>query len=205
MKNKILLLASTIFLFVSSNAFAGLTTIGAAHYDGETYNLIWDDDNNGNSVVWLDYTNEVLNWDGQMNWAAGLGSALTVNLNGYTSDIDWSSGWRLPSVGDNPQSGYGQTTSEMGHLYSEEDIQEFINLVDSRYWSGTELAGSSGNAWYFHMGNGQQGYVNKYMSSFHGLAVCSGDVSVVPLPGAFWLLGTGILGLIGWRRKNCCQ
>lgn len=60
---------------------ATLTTIGTASYDdgsgSANYNLIWDDNNNGNSVVWLDYTNALGYWSDQNAWTAGLDSALT--------------------------------------------------------------------------------------------------------------------------------
>ena len=48
--------------------------------------------------MWLDYTNDVKYiWQEQVDWASGLGENLTVNLDpAYETDIDWSTGWRLP-------------------------------------------------------------------------------------------------------------
>lgn len=46
-----------VSLILSGSAFAALEVIGTATYQSNSYNLIWDDDNNGNSVIWLDYTN----------------------------------------------------------------------------------------------------------------------------------------------------
>jgi hypothetical protein len=53
--------------------------------------------------------------------------SLTINLEpGYTTSIDWSTGWRLPETVDGPWSfgydgtttgGYNITSSELGHLY----------------------------------------------------------------------------------------
>jgi hypothetical protein len=40
-------------------------------------------------------------------------------------------------------------------------------------------------------------------SSFSSIRVLSGDVfnTPVPLPAAIWLLGAGLIGLVGVRRK----
>jgi len=50
-------------------------------------------------------------WQDQVDWASGLGSQLTVTLNpGYTSGVDWSTGWRLPETDEskaNLSGGYG--------------------------------------------------------------------------------------------------
>ena len=128
---KLLLLISLI-----STSHAGLTTIGSAGYDAdnsgivetdEHFNLIWDNDNNGRSVVWFDFSNPAAVWQDQVNWAASLGSNLTVNLDaGYKSSTDWTSGWRLPATVDgtylegyngSTTAGWNITSSEMGHLF----------------------------------------------------------------------------------------
>lgn len=110
---------------------ANLVTIGTADYMGGTYNLIWDDDNNGNSVVWLDYTHDVTHWSSMMNWANELNPAGIVSINlSPAYSVDWGINlWRLPATVDAPyiygtdgttSAGYNITTSEMGHLYYEE-------------------------------------------------------------------------------------
>ncbi len=61
MKKRFLLLLATGLFFLSMTGLvnAALTTIGTAQFNGvgDEYNLIWDNDNNGNSVIWLDYIN----------------------------------------------------------------------------------------------------------------------------------------------------
>lgn len=109
-------------------AQADLTTIGQATYNSNSYNLIWDDDNNGNSVVWLDYSNTPATWANQNGWAAGLNTAGVLNYSfnaGYS--VDWgSNAWRLPTTVDGTYQygytgattgGYNITSSEMGHLF----------------------------------------------------------------------------------------
>ena len=100
MKKKIVLLV-LIVIGYSIQAQAGLTTIGTAtYYDGAghsaDYNLIWDDDNNGNSVVWLDYTRGPANWIDMNAWSSELNGegVLTYNIDpGY--EVTWNGDWRF--------------------------------------------------------------------------------------------------------------
>ncbi len=100
MMKKVIVLLVLIVMGYSIQAQAGLMTIGTAKYGGSDYNLIWDDDNNGNSVVWLDYTNDRTTWDNQDTWASGLGGALTYSFDpGYA--VTWDDDdWRLPTTVD---------------------------------------------------------------------------------------------------------
>ena len=113
MKKKLTAICAGITLIgMTSLAQATLITIGTATYGGSICNLIWDDDNNGNSVVWLDYTNNPATWQNQVNWATGLDAALTINLNpGYS--VDWvDNAWRLPATVDGSYEwGYDGTTT----------------------------------------------------------------------------------------------
>ena len=77
---------------------------------------------------------------------------------------------------------------------------DFEHLYANRYWSGTTRAEHSGYAWTFITRNGGQGEYSTGSSHFaFAMAVHPGTVTaVVPLPGAIWLLGTGLLGLFGF-------
>ncbi len=227
---KLFLYAAMVLLMMTGVSQATLTIIGTASYDGGTYNLIWDDDNNGKSLVWLDYTNAEAPWRTQMNWASNLDTALSVTLNAGVS-VTWTdSSWRLPATVDGPYvygydgtttAGYNITSSEMGHLYYEElgnlgyfdtsgnypqpgwglnNTGDFKNLIASWFWSGTEYAIGPCDAWNFGMGNG---YQIKYIKTDigYGLAVRSGQVSSVPVPGAIILLSAGLLWVAGIGRK----
>ncbi len=220
----IVILAGLLLLCMNGMAQASLTTIGTAGYDSdgdgtieidEKYNLIWDDDNNGNSVIWLDYRNPVATWSNQDTWAKNIDSdpsRFIINLDhGYS--VTWNdAAWRLPSAGADPQTGPNQTSSEMGHLWDIElgfdagdnpseaqlNATDFDFLFNSFFWTGT--LGSTGTAYTFYMANGQQYSAADYTTRY-GMAIRSGQVSEVPVPGAIWLLGSGLIGLMGFGRK----
>ncbi len=120
--------------------------------------------------------------------------------------------------------GYNITSSEMGYLFYTElgnrgdrdicgnsqpgyglkNMGPFQHLVGDVYWSGTEnfylrLFGLD-YAWILNFNDGEQ-WVTSKGDTLYALAVRPADVSVVPIPGAVWLLGSGIAGLLGLRRN----
>ncbi len=110
---------------LSSIACAGLTVIGTASYNGNNYNLIYEDDQ---GLIWLDYSNRLCTgWDECVKWAEGLNAAgiVTYKFNpGVT--VSWDGGWRLPRTVDGERhygyagsttAGFNIVSSEMGHLF----------------------------------------------------------------------------------------
>jgi len=190
---------------------AALTTIGTATYNGTDYNLIYEDDSISGGLVWLDYSNAPDNWDNQVSWASGLGGSLTVNLDPlYTTDIDWTTGWRLPVMQLDAEGDL--VSSEMVHLFNTslgnssgpgvKNYGDFDGLSDDQWyhWSGTEKLGTDVSAWAFWFRYGYTAYHYK-IDSYYALAVHPGEVSVIPIPSALWLLGSGLIGIVGVRRK----
>lgn len=124
------------------------------------------------------------------------------------------SDWRLPTTIP-ALAGYNQTGSEMGELFYNElggvsgssigathnaNYNLFTN-ESSVYWSGSEYASNPDGAWYFVTGDGYQDTFSKGVQ-LYAWAVRPGDVSAVPVPAAFWLFGSCLMGLLGLRRRG---
>ena len=160
--------------------------------------LIYDDDLD---VTWYDFSHDRSDRFTQIDWAADL----SVTLDGRIYDD-----WRLPAS-DNMANciGSGCIDSEMGYLFHQSlgnsaggplgNSGPFRNLNADFYWSGTSSwAGSAG--WAFNFSNGDQKNNWSWHNQFYALAVRDGDVvstASVPLPATAWLMGTGLLGLLG--------
>ena len=76
----------------------------------------------------------------------------------------------------------------------------FSSFQASYYWSDTEYAPDTGNAWYFHFGASSQ-YFDLKSNDFYAWAVRPGDIAAVPVPAAAWLFG-GALALLGAVRRR---
>lgn len=153
--------------------------------------------------------------DGSMDWHTANAWIAAMNADGGSGYLGFDD-WRLPAtyVPDPTcelMQAFGSycTASEMGHLRNIEGIEwsdyappsQFSNLQWGEYWSGTEYASDPSQAWAhgFDLG-GQSTYDKDYAYNF-AWAVRTGDVGEVPLPAAAWLLGTGLLGLVGSMRR----
>jgi hypothetical protein len=208
-------------LMTSGAALADIANIGSATYLGSTYSLLYETGNlgagNSNGLIWLDYTATGDFYDLQ-SWAAGLGSALTLNLKpGYS--IAWQgSAWHLPSASDSELSGGSNaaTTSEFEWLYVKDGLGGFVNLAtgnganwyalnanwhgDWRYNWAIDAASSSQSS---SAGDQTMAYA---FAPLYGAAVLDATVTsgAVPEPStwALMLCGFAGAGFAGYRRQR---
>jgi hypothetical protein len=203
------ILGVLLFLvFASGAAQASLIDRGGGFIYDDVLDITWTQDANINGYN---------TWDNQVAWAAGLSIVDTRPGAGGVTYSDWrlpttlqpdaSCDFQLDPGGSFPLQGYGTgcTGSEMGHLFNVDGISSssmglFTNVQSDDYWSGTEYAPYSNEAWGFDFGGGDQGTGDKSYLNVYAWAVRAGDVAAVPLPAAVWLFGTALMGLLGMRR-----
>jgi hypothetical protein len=189
-------------------------TVKAALWD-RGGGLIYDDDLN---ITWLqdaryavtsgyefsDTDSPIL---GYMSWTHAMGWVDSLEYYDSIRDVIWDD-WRLPEVfiENNEWSG------ELKHLFYDElnvtppyrdadylmeGLEPFINVYSGDYWYNTTLPGNPSAAWDFSFNNGVQGGTLLDGGVHYAWAVRTGDV---PIPGAVWLLGPGLVALVGLRK-----
>lgn len=178
--------------------------------------LIYDNDLN---VTWLAnanygagsaYDDLASSTDGRMSWANAVFWAANLSYYDSVRNVTYTD-WRLP-VNIN----FFSSLTEIDHLlYTElggnawnsiltthnNNYFLFQNIQDDVYWSNTANIACAGYGAHYSCSGGTAHPYNESMGLF-AWAVRPGDVAAVPVPAAAWLLGSGLLGLVGVARRK---
>ncbi|MDP2180740.1 MAG: hypothetical protein Q8K19_19740 [Methylicorpusculum sp.] len=132
----------------------------------------------------------------------------------YLNRINYagSNQWALPSAFANPGGGDIHFGSQFGQLFYNElggtagmsipNTANFVNEQAYLYWLGTDYASNPNVAGDFFTSNGNQTYGNKF-NQVYVWAVSPGQLpAAVPVPGAIWLMGSSLLGLLLFTHKK---
>ncbi len=162
--------------------------------------------------------------NGTMNWFTA--GNFVAAMNAFDGGNGWLgiNNWRLPETvipdagcettasNPPPSFGFNCTLSDMGNLYYEElglvandslttaraaaENAGFTNLIGGPYWSGTENV--VGSSYDFFFNGGSQATLSR---AFPGGVLPVADF-LIPLPAAAWLFLSGLLSLVGLRRRR---
>lgn len=227
---RILLASALAASVISASANAALLSRlgGQAVYDTDL-NITWLTNANlaatNNFGVNSSYSGGFMNWYDAQAW---IGAMNTANYLGYH---DWRLPTVTDSGAPGCNYGYSGTdcgfnvntaTGEMAHLFYDSlgnksyydttgagsqpgwgpvNVGLFTNLqTDYGFMSGTEYAPAPSQEWGFGFWYGYQGPFSKN-GGLRALVVRPGDVATVPLPAATYLLGSGLLALLGAARR----
>ena len=208
---------------IASSLIATSLVSGAAHAvlqgrdlngSAGSFEAYYDTDLN---ITWLANAN----MNGKMDWATATTWAASLS---FTDGVNVYGNWRLPTTltpdascggTSDPDTGYNCTGSELGHLFYSElggivglsiwlsadpDLVKFTNIQSYVYWSGSQNAAVTDQAWSFYMNNGFQ-FAEHKVDSYYAWAVSPGDVAAVPEAQTYALMLAG-LGLVGWRARR---
>jgi len=214
---------SALIFFTSCSANAALfSRLGGMAVYNDTMNITWLADANlaASNSFGLDYIADYSENEGEVTWAEANNFIAAMNADSYLG----FSNWRLPTA-DISCIETSCSGNEIGHLYYNELNISLVEMGgDSSYdTSDPNYALFSNVQRQYQLSNLSDDGLNNLLFNFFGdnggeaffgcidcetsfaWAVADGDVfgaTVVPVPAAVWLFGSGIVGLAGIARRR---
>ena len=153
--------------------------------------------------AWVNYLN-LTNYAGSSRWAL----PTTVNSqssSGYPNGVGTNPSQNSSQLAQLFYGGLGQE-SGVSILSANNGNVALFNAGNSYlYWSDTESSADLSRAWIYNSYQGAQFTLAKNFNYYSATTLSPGDIGAVPVPGAMWLLGSGLMGLFGLRRRKVEQ
>ena len=204
--NRAFMVFFTVLLFSATGVYAELYDRGGGLIYDDVLDVTWLQD--ANYAATSGYTLTLPNGStiGLMKWGQAMAWADQLVFGGFDD-------WRLPDAhnqdGSGPDFGF-LAGGEMGYMYydnlknpahgSLSNMGPFANIQSFGYWTQTSSDYGPTYKWTFNFSNGSTDYIESDAGRM-SWAVRDGDVATVPIPGAVWLLGSGLIGFIGIKKK----
>ena len=180
MLKRVLLFSCVMLSMLICNG-AGAATI--VNTDGDVVTSISGLEFNGSTWT-ADFYSEpgpspIQSWDTQAEaGAAAAAVASVMQGNGSSREYDW--------FGPDSSNAYRRA-----YTYFDEDVEDYICARAIRS-SGTDTD------WYSSFDDRSR---LEYLDGVRGIMTFTDEMAAVPIPGAVWLLGSGLIGMVGIRRK----
>ena len=206
---KLISILSVLFLAF----FSGPVSAHAAVVDGSISQITYGS-NLSDSSVSVDYWNFTVNTTGNitidiLSWERDPVDWSWVDVNGDGEDSfidsvvyvfnDTVAGSNLYTSNDDASSNAGRDDGSISnadsYISQDFDAGDYILAISDYAFDIDEAVAGLNQSCTIPYTSGVGDY-GDYQITF------TGDVSVVPIPGALWLLGSGLLGLIGIKRKK---
>lgn len=220
--NKPIFIGSLLLGAASFNAQATLTSYIGADNVGLVHssisNVTWTQDANllGTLESTIGYTNAInaiiaatpinsgshtvsasdFSEGGKANWYGAIAFVNCLNIINYGG----SNHWRLPTINELGQLFYTELNGTVRG--STPNTPFFNNVQDYAYWSGMEYAQNPDEAWTFVTQRGFPYHYGKLNQNYAWAVINPGQVAAVPVAASVWLMGSGLLGLLGLKRTR---
>jgi hypothetical protein len=178
--------ANLVTTIIFDTATVGTHLVAATDFNTATGTMNW-----WGAQAWIGYLNKTT-YHGYNTWSLPITNPATVSIA--------KTGSQLSELFYDELGGTAGSSIVSSHNANYNLFTNFSNAAV--FWSSTEnVAQSTSSAWYFDNTNGGQGYANK-VGYFSALPILQGNASPVPVPGAAWLFGTGLIGLWGFKKHK---